>query len=66
MLRNIDPEGLRVVLKQAHCFIAFAMMIAGVIIAYLLNLDINQKPNERICVRFGTADSFSKVKERII
>jgi hypothetical protein len=36
--------------------IAFAMM-AGVIVSYLLNLDIDQKPNGRICVRFGTLDS---------
>ncbi|MDW5549200.1 hypothetical protein [Methanosarcina sp.] len=39
--------------------IAFAMM-AGVIIAYLLNLDIDQKPNGRICVRFRTSDGLSK------
>lgn len=38
-----------------YYFIAFAMMV-GVIIAYLLNLDIDQKPNGRICVRFGTSD----------
>jgi len=34
--------------------------MAGVIVAYLLNLDIDRKSNGRICVRFGTADSFSK------
>jgi hypothetical protein len=46
-----------------YYFIAFAMM-AGVIIAYLLNLDIDQKPNGRICVRFGTLDSLSKSPEK--
>jgi len=39
--------------------IAFAMM-AGVIIAYLLNLDIDQKPNGRISIRFGTLNGLSK------
>ena len=48
-----------------YYFIAFAMM-AGVIIAYLLNLDIDQKPNGRICVRFGNADSLSKAKRILI
>lgn len=43
--------------------IAFAMM-AGVIIAYLLNLDIDQKPNGRICVRFGTSNCLSKSPEK--
>jgi hypothetical protein len=38
-----------------YYFIAFAMM-AGVIIAYLLNLDTDQKPNGIIYVRFGTSD----------
>jgi len=42
--------------------IAFAMM-AGVIVAYLLNLDIDQKSNGRICVKFRTTDGFSKLKK---
>jgi len=46
-----------------YYFIAFAMM-AGVIIAYLLNLNIDQKPNGRICVRFGTADGLSKSQKK--
>ncbi|MDW5549211.1 hypothetical protein [Methanosarcina sp.] len=45
--------------------IAFAMM-AGVIIAYLLNLDIDQKPNGRICVRSGFSDNFSKAKRILV
>lgn len=32
-----------------YYFVAFAIM-AGVLIADLLNLDIDQKPNGRICV----------------
>ena len=44
-----------------YSFIAFAMM-AGVIIAYFLNLDIDQKPNGRICVRFGSSDGFSRLE----
>jgi len=43
--------------------IAFAMM-AGVIVAYFLNLDIDQKPNGRICVRFGASDGFSKLHRK--
>lgn len=39
--------------------IVFAMM-AGVVVAYFLNLDIDQKPNGRICVRFGSSGSLSK------
>ena len=42
--------------------IAFAMM-AGVIVAYFLNLDIDQKPNGKICVRFGSSDDLSKLKK---
>jgi hypothetical protein len=45
-----------------YYFIAFAMM-AGVIIAHLLNLDIDQKPNGRICVRLGYSDRLSKSKK---
>lgn len=46
-----------------YYFIAFAMM-AGVIVAYLLNLDIDQKSNGRICIRFGTLDNSSKLYKR--
>ncbi len=42
--------------------IAFAMM-AGVLIADMFGLDIDQKPNGRICVRFGSSDSLFKPKK---
>jgi len=42
---------------------AFAMM-AGVLIADLLNLDIDQKQNGRIFIRFGTADNLSTSHEK--
>lgn len=42
-----------------YYFVSFAMM-AGVLIADLLNLDIDQKQNGRICIRFGSSDSISK------
>jgi len=42
--------------------IAFAMM-AGVLIADMLNLNIDQKPNGRICVKFGSSDSLFKSKK---
>ena len=37
-----------------YYFIAFAMM-AGVLIANLLNLDIDQKPNGSISISFGSS-----------
>lgn len=42
-----------------YYFIAFAMM-AGVLIADMLNLDIDQKSDGKICMKFRTADSLSK------
>jgi hypothetical protein len=46
-----------------YYFVAFAMM-TGVIIAYMLNLDIDQKPNGRMCsIRFRTTDNLSRSRE---
>lgn len=45
-----------------YYFIVFAMM-AGVIVAYFLNLDIDQKPDGRICVRFGSSDGLFMYKK---
>jgi len=46
-----------------YYFIAFAMM-ACVLIADLLNLDIDLKPNGKIFVRFGIADSLLASHEK--
>lgn len=53
-------------LLDIYCYsIAFAMM-AGVIIAYLLNLDIDQKSDGRICVRFRSSASFLSLKNNVL
>jgi len=46
-----------------YYFVALAM-IAGVIIAYVLRLDIDQGPHGRI--RFGHIDFTSKLGKRVI
>jgi hypothetical protein len=53
------------ILKDIYYYlIAFAMM-AGVLIAYVLNLDIDQGSNGRISVSFGSSNLFIKLHQKI-
>lgn len=46
-----------------YYFIAFAMM-AGVLIAYALNLDIDQGSHGRISIRLGPSNFLFKLHEK--